>query len=152
MTKEEAAQWGWVAGIIDGEGSIGIYRARGGKGHYPTDQLYLRVDMTHSETIERLKVMTKTGAIIRLKPSTSSLGKKPMYRWYARDISAAAVLRRCLPYMCTKREQAEVAINYADLKALSHPGGQHPTPPILRRLRQKAAAKLKSINRGEKAG
>lgn len=103
MTDTQAA---WVAGIVDGEGCIGIFKAR------KSYRLTLAVSMTHKPTIERLKSLLKVGSITHNKSASSKW--KDSWSLHISGEDAVAVIRRLLPYLFTKRAQADLAIEYGE--------------------------------------
>lgn len=116
MTQEEREQYAWLAGIIDGEGCIGIHRYRQARGKGTGYQLRLTVGMTSKETIEQIKDLTRIGTI------SAWQGKPPRklkYTWTGNEQEAAGILRRCMPFLVTKRQQAILGIRFAQEKHLN---------------------------------
>ena len=91
LTNEEAA---YLAGIIDGEGSIDI---RGNK-------VIIYVGNTD---IDMMRWLQQIGANVYEVRATSSISRKRFYTWnVTRRADVRAVLRRVLPYLIIKREKA----------------------------------------------
>ena len=116
---EEKGQWGWMAGILDGEGSIGIIIARTKRGYFDS-QLKVQVGMTHQKTIQRLKEISHVGFIRQVRKRKSH--HKIQYRWICGGEKAAAVLRLCLPWLITKKDQALLALAFSDIQELEKKG------------------------------
>lgn len=98
-TREQNAwreQDAWCAGLIDGEGSIGIY---GGK-------IMLRVVMTDEHTIRTLQA--RLGGPVRRWERAAP--RMTVWRWYCRSRDLLAVLKRLRPYLVTKAVEADAAI------------------------------------------
>src|SRR5579859_7090895 len=111
LTEEQKA---YAAGLFDGEGSIQI--AKGSRKDRPTSIYYRsRVDlaMTHKPTVEWLHSVFGGHFAVRLRgPYTNSnnVKYKPIWRWAIESASAADFLRTIRPYLITKAEQADIAL------------------------------------------
>jgi len=116
----EVAICAWLAGVIDGEGSVFLTR---GRGRSPI--LCLNIGMTHKETIDHIKKITGVGSIY---PRPAGAHRKALYMWQTSENEAASVLYCCLPYLITKREQAKLALEFREAKKLFHAGGGRPRP------------------------
>ena len=136
--KEELG-WAWLAGILDGEGSV---RVKSDKlGH---QQLELRVSMTHKPTLDRIKEISGSGSVILTSPRPMT--RKPLFLWHCQARQAAAVLRAVFPYLVTKKEQASLAIEFAQLVQLT-PRGVGKTLPIgLATKRAHIAQEMRKLN------
>lgn len=103
MTETEKA---WLAGIIDGEGCIWT--------RFPKRKnVHVEVKMCHKATVERIQQLYP-GRFVKGRLSGMSL--KPQWLWSLDTNGARELLTLVLPYMVTKREQAEIAIQLADRK------------------------------------
>lgn len=107
----------YCAGLIDGEGYIGIKRTRAyacqGRatpGYHARIQLRM-VD----EGAIRFLADTLGGWYYREKSHANN--GRPLYCWQASDKHAAEVLRAVLPYLRVKRESAETVLRLRDLQA-----------------------------------
>ena len=142
MARDEAILWAWVAGIIDGEGCIRIKKP---VGKHPGG-LLLSVRMTHLATITRLREITGVGPVIMLKRRTSNL--KMVYDWTAKSQEAAAVLRCCFPVLVTKKAQAKLALQYAEIVGLQPRAGyNHSVPISFLERRQKIREAISRLNK-----
>lgn len=91
----------WAAGIIDGEGCIYISKAH---------QLYLRVTMTDYPTVARLHTLFDVGTLhTETKPTKNS---RIIYGWTCAAKDTGTVLLLIRPYLFTKLDQAEIALDY----------------------------------------
>lgn len=99
----------YLAGIIDGEGSIGFEhlapRAKRPKSYYVCR---LTVINTNKDIIDRLKQTFKGTSDIR-KPIKN---RKVCYRWYVLGNDLEIAIKSLLPYLCIKRKQAELVLEY----------------------------------------
>lgn len=98
MLLEERA---YMAGIVDGEGSIGVRRRL----RYITP--ILQVTNTRKDLLEWL-VLRCGGAIYVNKEERD--GRKQLYSWQTFGRKAQAIIREILPYLVIKRQQAELAL------------------------------------------
>jgi hypothetical protein len=94
----------WLAGLIDGEGCITIGPAYG-------DEWYiaLLVTMCDEETIRFVKELAQCGSVIAGTPKQAR--RSDWHRFQAQGHGAIRVLRSVVPYLRTKREQAEFALS-----------------------------------------
>lgn len=105
----------YTAGIMDGEGSIGITRNKS-KSCKRGYALELLVQVTSSD--EWLCQWLKFGFGGGLGHSINSAGN-PMWHWSLGARKAAEFLRLILPYLNLKRPQAELAITFQKAKRYS---------------------------------
>lgn len=101
----------WAAGIIDGEGCIYISKAY---------QLYIRVTMTDYPTIARLHTLFSVGTFSRA--TRKCMGDcRPAYSWVCAAKATQFVLLLVRPYLFTKLDQAEIALEYLFTRKTSEP-------------------------------
>jgi len=101
INRMNLVEIGWVAGIIEGEGSMGFARK----------QPNIVVSMCDFDTIERLQTITGIGKIYDFTPSETQLGDKPMKRWHvgaANDI--AHLLCSIVPLLSERRRLAAAEV------------------------------------------
>lgn len=101
----------YLAGIIDGEGSIGIYIAHGGHG-YGSHMLQVTVGMTDAEPVELIARLT--GAATHI--SHGRHNSKPRLVVACRAERARLFLLEIVPYMLVKREHALIGIEFQTTK------------------------------------
>lgn len=104
----------YLAGLIDGEGYIGVKRS--GRSFHAR----IQVRMVDEPAIAFLRD-TLGGSYYREKEQP---GRRPLYCWQASDAAAARILHAVLPYLRVKREQAETVLAFRMLQAQ---GPQHLT-------------------------
>jgi hypothetical protein len=110
MTPCEAA---WVAGIVDGEGTITI-RSKPYPGGYRYQVASISVPNTDTWMIARLVECTGIGRVgmnVRL-----SHKRKEIWRWQTDQRQAAAVVRQLIPYLTTKHDQALLLLEMQSLR------------------------------------
>ena len=147
LTRQEIAAWAWLAGLIDGEGWIGLSQPH----EHSLGQIFLRIIMTSQKTVERIKEISHVGSIRQLPPQKSH--HKTAYSWQAESREAAGVLRRCLPFLVTKKSQAELALEDAEITRLQPRGLT--VPFGLRARREKLRESMRQLNakgRGDGSG
>ncbi len=109
MTKKEIdreLQFAWVAGIIDGEGSIITSNPK----DRPNPRIEITVSMTHEETIRRLLEILEVGTVIELSHYVEK-GYKKQYRWKVESHEdTAIVFTKIGRYLVTKKEDANKAL------------------------------------------
>lgn len=106
------AQLGWIGGIMDGEGYIGLRRE-----HQRSHDYYsplVTVTNTRLLMLTHLRQLTKLGL-------TSQSTHRPNFKhrqgfvWALRVKEQKELLPIILPYLVVKREQAELLIEYLNL-------------------------------------
>ena len=95
----------YVAGIVDGEGTIGLHR------NYknPSCMVTVNVGNTNEWLINFLKM--NFGGYICYQPN-DDIKHKDIWRWELRSKKAIEFIRLILPYLQIKRPQAELAIEF----------------------------------------
>lgn len=96
----------YTAGIIDGEGHIGLYKQNPG---YGLVSLRIVVQMACPKTVSWLAWRWSLGVFKSINKTNPKY--KNAYVWIVRSADAEHILRLCLPYMITKRKHAHLAIN-----------------------------------------
>ncbi|HDY90288.1 MAG TPA: hypothetical protein ENH82_19485 [bacterium] len=95
----------YFAGIIDGEGSFGIWSL--GKKKCP--DLCLTVGMTCKKTIYALAKHFGCGKVRHIAPRKK--GWKPQYIWRVKYNTARNILVIIRPYLITKQKQADAILS-----------------------------------------
>ena len=137
----------YLAGIIDGEGSIGAHGETLGKrnGSY---QVNVQVGMTQIGSLD-LFVKVFGGRIgLGCKPTS---GGKPVYKWRLSARKAANCLEQLTPYLILKREQARDAIALARMNRQrlgkgTSPGYALPVPEDEKIMRREIANRIYQRN------
>ncbi len=118
----------YVAGIIDGEGSIVIYQRPMKKiihhGKYgdrtPKHELNVSVGMTDRKIPYYLKDLFG-GSVCGVTQRSGN--RKPFWKWSVTGQRASDLLKRLLPFLKTKALQAQTAIVFQDTKKNNPNGG-----------------------------
>jgi hypothetical protein len=137
----ESATLGWAAGIIDGEGSIGVYYNSKANG------FYLMLTAFNTDPRMCIKLQELFGGNVKYhkhdKPNA-----KGCFTWVLVAGNAATVLEILLPFLIIKKEQAELAIEFGKLSRI-HVGRGCPVPESVLAARSEIARKLKQIKTAE---
>lgn len=115
--KDKMTRLAWLAGFIDGEGSLGIHK------HHKTYMPMISIYNTSAETMEHVKrllgELEVNYCFTMYDPSkrTGSFGQKTMYTIHIRKrTSVISLLRSIIPYMITKRARAQMMLDYYDVQ------------------------------------
>lgn len=109
ITEVEAA---WLAGIIDGEGFVGVVYAKRGRGsdarYYKPD---VTVSMTHQETIRKICGFTDAKMYKKPRPKDRPNARQA-YDWHCPRTVMLDLLIRVQRYSVTKRESIDLLISF----------------------------------------
>lgn len=123
----------WAAGLIDGEGCITVDRIRANRKRGEVrvkHRLKLRVQMTHPATVNRLADIFCRGSVLSPRRSTELSADKVC--WSVQGSNAYHCLVRLVPYLFTKRAEAELAIEFHEWnRTVSVPGRNGTSPETL---------------------
>ena len=98
---------GYIAGLIDGEGYIGIKKVRSKDAVSPVYHERIQVRMIHEGAI---KFLTKTlGGNYYCEKAHASNGRS-LFCWQASDALASHILRRILPFLIVKKRVARTVL------------------------------------------
>jgi hypothetical protein len=134
MTVVSDYERAWLAGIVDGEGCITATNTTSILGAQPR----FAVGMSHELTIRRLHRLFGVGSVIVCKPRKVS--PKIHYRWQSSAQEAAGAIRLVLKYLVTKRREALLLLQLADMKRGT--SGRR-LSPAMRAKQQRLVAALK---------
>jgi hypothetical protein len=115
--KLSETELAYIAGIIDGEGCIGLSRNRTKKQRQknPKYQSEICVINTNKGLVDWL---VRAGGLVNVRPRNDERWKVA-YRWRIKESLHPDFLRAILPYLVIKRKQAELIIQYCETK-ISH--------------------------------
>lgn len=140
----------YLAGVIDGEGCIGIRRTkRTGSCKSTRYSAAVTVGNTSRVLIEQLVRAFGVGCVTYRYPTKT---KRACYLWSLSSRGAREVLRAVQPYLIVKREQAAVLLEFIDnfdsFKGArpGKKGGQLVSPDELAR-RERLYQQLRTLNR-----
>lgn len=104
LTKVERA---WLAGVIDGEGSVGLYNY-GSQGR----RAQISMGNTVPAFVARMREIIGCGSsVMRINFGPKHHGRKPMYLYTLKGSARCyKILRQILPYLIIKRDKASSII------------------------------------------
>jgi hypothetical protein len=105
---KRAFELAWAAGLIDGEGCIGIFE----DSNYLKAYLRLSLNMTHQETVKRFHKLFGAGTVRLATKQNSNWRQQLSYKASGKD--ALFVIKELLPYLFTKRESALLAVSFME--------------------------------------
>ena len=119
MKKTDIA---YIAGLIDGEGYIGIKKGTIRKDcTNPSYHARIQIRMVDEPAIKFVSDMVG-GNYYKEKPNAQN--GRPLYCYQASDKAAAAILETILPYLKVKKQSAETVLQ---LRKLQSEGAKHRT-------------------------
>lgn len=140
------ANLGYAAGIIDGEGTILITKLS----NYPHAlkcAYRLVTELGMCDEIAPTWMHNTFGG--RLKGyDRPDVKHKRVYRWNITDSQAMEFLKLILPYLKTKRAQAEIAIEYQETKLANRAKYIYRKPAVFLEVEAILAEKIHKLNQG----
>ena len=119
LTKIDLA---YIAGIVDGEGYVGIKKAALRKDcHHPGYHARIQIRMVDEPAIHFIASILG-GNYYSEKPHAEK--GKPLFCYQASDLRASEILQTLLPFLQVKRNQA---LNVLEFRKLQSQGRQHRT-------------------------
>ena len=115
MNKYDLA---YAAGILDGEGNIGIVKRQWSK-RYDKYHLQIRVAMCEKEIPQWLQVHFG-GSLSIIHRHSKNPKHRDIYTWQISHRQCPPMLRAILPFLICKKPQAELGIKF---QATKHYGG-----------------------------
>lgn len=148
----EESRIAYTAGIIDGEGTIGILERKPSAFNNlksPSVQPYLTVMMS-DPTIPHL-LQDWWGGSFGGPYKNSGINSKPLFKWSVTSRMALDVCETIFPYLQLKTSQAQLVIDFYHDTRLSFTwsGGKGgPSIPLLEQeIRNEYATKIKTLNK-----
>jgi len=92
----------YIAGFVDGEGSVGLTNPRG-----TCSSVIVQLVNTNSEVMYYINACLPGRMYVQARP-----GRKVIYRLYWQGQDAITVLELLLPYLVVKRRIAELALEF----------------------------------------
>lgn len=126
----------WLAGIIDGEGSVGLYNY-GKEGR----RVLIQMGNTDEKLILRFREIIGCGStIFRTRIHMTHKGRKPMYQYSLKGSNRCYwVLKQVLPFLITKKDKVFDIINEIEDKPFGRWANATPE------AKKKASDKMKTI-------
>jgi len=136
----------YAAGLIDGDGSviIGKFKARSQR----QSGYRLTVSVGMCDMIAPAWFHTNFGGRFN-NYDRPNVKYRRVYIWNITDSKAAELLRLLLPYLKTKRVQAEVAIEYQELKMAKKAAYTYRKPEAFLKAEAAFAERMHQLNQGK---
>ena len=132
MKPPTPLEWAYFAGLVDGEGSLFVQQRP------YSFKSELEITNTHKPTLEWIQA--RFGGSLKPRAQRNNHWK-PYYRWrVVSNPMLAPLLRNVLPFLVTKRRQAEIMLELIETIQATRPTLQ------VRRRRQWLFAELKRAN------
>ena len=136
----------YIAGIIDGEGSISIVsnNTKGKKGLYPSTYIKISVGSSSKDLIDFL-VKLLGGCSYKEK---NKQNRKRFWRWSLSSNQAANFIQIIVPYLIIKKHQANLAIEFYKV----HKYALHLNPKLTQPYRIKELEfkeQMRTLNRNQ---
>lgn len=110
----EEVEKAWMAGLVDGEGTITIARNKAKGRNRDLFRPILCITNSSLELLQRCKAATNFGGIYKQKKQASHY--RQVYRWRVSDSNAVSTIMEIKPYLIAKKRQAEVVCSLQELK------------------------------------
>jgi hypothetical protein len=112
LTETEKA---YLAGLMDGEGCITIIKCKPARrAANPSYSLQTSINNTDERVLRYCKEVTGVGSITFFQVTKKKPTWKNLWNWNLRKQDTLDFLIQILPYLITKKRQAELAIEYAE--------------------------------------
>lgn len=136
----------YLAGFIDGEGTITYVERDRGPDHTPTHDIRVFVTNTNDAPLRHFCSMTAGRVYQHDGERVGRLGTRPCFRWQMGTHDAALLLRELYPYLHVKRKQA--ALVWTLFTTLRHRNGHARTPDAVVAQRGEIASMVRTLNAG----
>lgn len=139
VTEPQAA---YLAGLIDGEGSLECQRQMQRDGATPAYRLRLSFTMA---TVEPLRTV---GSWLGLRPlwyPATTENRQARWRLHIPTGLTRQILPKCLPYLLLKREQAQAILAIDAVRAANSPGRRHYGTAKLERMPTHAVVEMERL-------
>lgn len=154
--KLNPTEWAYLAGLIDGEGSIIISKQQRKGSRSPTYQAQLDIKMGDDALPMMQEFHREIGGWLGLDKYAQRRYKHPFWNWRMGSIRLLRVLESVEPFIRVKTRQVRLAIGFLRHKELwKHPSrghgvqarGRYPMPESELAWREAARQKMSSYNR-----
>jgi len=116
IPKLEEWQRGYIAGIIEGDGSISIAYDKGGEGATPHYRPSVYVVNTDPRILQHIGDILRIPKRLRL-PQPRHLGNKPLSTYTIQSlVDVKFLVEQILPYLSGKKDRAELMLKFVTYK------------------------------------
>lgn len=107
----------YIAGLIDGEGTITIRRHNRGKGHTVEEYgAWISMAQKEREILDWLKSVVECGSVVKHTFKGDRWGSPIMHHWAVGYDAAYQLILALRPYLRVKHKQADLVIEFQELK------------------------------------
>lgn len=103
----------WLAGIIDGEGSIFVMKQKRNDRERDTNYI-LRISVDSTDPYMAEECLKIAGGVKIQQASDKRPNCSDRLKWQINGSQASKLLKELLPYLRVKKHQAEIAIDFQD--------------------------------------
>lgn len=141
MYNEDKTKWSYLAGLVDGEGNISIWRVQARAHDFEvSNKTYgsfnMRLHISNTSIILMKWLISNFGGVYHLKREATDK-HKAAYEWRPKgENNTKKLLLGILPYLVIKKEQAAIALKYIELPR-NCPEQREPLYQRMRVLNQK---------------
>jgi len=136
---------GYVAGIIDGEGHIGITLHR----REPYTLFSVRVEITNTSLDLHEWLVRKFGGSCHVHwKKRYSTNHSPAFRWRIDSVGARKILELVRPYLKVKRQQADLALQFISLDSKRVPSVRAEMYERMKELNKRGTGETTTIGSG----
>lgn len=145
----------WLAGLVDGDGCLGIRKQRGKEEHHNETYIpYLTVSMTDPIALERCVAITGMGRInVKHRPGDEDhrkiINRRTYYTWRLDGQCASSVIRDIYEFLVIKKVNAQVVYTMNDSLKWGRPTRNIPVPPDIMEKRRYLYTCAKALNQRE---
>jgi hypothetical protein len=144
MKTSEDPRYAYLAGILDGEGSICISKTTPkGLAKSPWFAGSISVGMTSKQVVKTFKDKFG-GSFSTSKPN--GLGDKRIYRWMVISQNARLVAKTLLPFLKIKKRQASLLIKFINFMDKNGRHGSRPNTLTETALRESFRKRMQKLN------
>ena len=140
---------GYMAGLLDGEGSVSIKKYTSPRGHNWYYAIEIQIYNNHRPVLEWIQLRFP-GEVFSRK-ARANKNQKPSFVWRAWGQNAAGILRFLKPHLVIKSQHADAALSLYDIprtpKAIRGKVGRPRTPPEVSEQRERLFRALRALNR-----
>jgi hypothetical protein len=145
MEVHSTAVLAYMAGLVDGEGTICIFPYYGKQARYPLGYRRYRpvISVTNTNRLMIEWIVEHFGGVVRTVKRYRQCNKR-VYRWECAHTKAVEALVAIRPFLLVKKEQADLFIEF---QAGARHYGRGLIPQDIAERREVIAAQIKELNR-----
>ena len=135
----------YLAGVVDGEGSLTL--SQNGTGRWKRKHAAIVLTVYNSDSNLLNWIKSEFGGNVYFYKRAENPKWKPQGRWIVSAKSAALLIKKLLPYLIVKREQAIVMLAFYDTKITNSTPMKFGLPDKILKERERLAGRIRQLNR-----